>query len=180
MIVAFFPTGILGLIFYKIIKTYLLGNVAVVLWSLFLGGLILIFFEGWHKKRGDAANSIEEISYRHCLFIGLFQSIAMIPGVSRSAATIIGGLALGLKRKTIVEFSFLLAIPTMLAATILDLLKNASNFSLSEAHLLLVGFFVSFVMAIIGIKFLLAYIQKKSFALFGVYRIILVIIFLFR
>jgi len=180
LIVAFIPTGFLGLIFYKVIKTYLLGNTAVVLWSLSLGGLALIFFERWHKKRGCVASNIEEISYKHCFYIGFFQSIAMIPGVSRSAATIIGGLALGLKRKTIVEFSFLLAVPTMLAATALDLLKNASNFSLSEAHLLLVGFFVSFVMAIIGIKFLLAYIQKKSFTLFGVYRIILVILFLLK
>ena len=180
LIVAFIPTGILGLIFYKIIKTYLLGNVSVVLWALLLGGLFLIVFEGWHKKRGDAAENVSEISYKHCFYIGIFQSIAMIPGVSRSAATILGGLALGLKRKTIVEFSFLLAVPTMLAATSLDLLKNASSFSLSDFHLIFIGFFTSFIMAIIGIKFLLAYIQKKSFTLFGIYRIILAILFLVK
>ena len=180
LVVAFIPTGILGLIFYKIVKVYLLGNVEVVLWSLFLGGLFLIIFERWHKEGEEAMENISEISYKKCLLIGLFQSVAMIPGVSRSAATIIGGLLLGLKRKTIVEFSFLLAIPTMLAATGFDLFRNAGNFSLDEAHLLLVGFVTSFFMAIVGIKFLLTYIQKRSFAAFGIYRIILVGLFLIK
>ena len=180
LIVAFIPTGILGLVFYKIIKTYLLGNVSVVLWSLFLGGIFLIIFERWHKEKESSFEDISNISYKQCLYIGLFQSIAMIPGVSRSAATIIGGLFLGLKRKTIVEFSFLLAVPTMLAATGLDLAKNYKSFSLSESHLLLAGFIASFVMAIVGIKFFLAYIQKNSFTAFGIYRIIAVVLFLFR
>lgn len=180
LIVAFIPTGILGLVFYKIIKTYLLGNLNIVLWSLFLGGLFLIIFEKWHKEKENSVEDISKISYKNCIYIGLFQSIAMIPGVSRSAATIIGGLALGLKRKTIVEFSFLLAVPTMFVATGFDLIKNAGNFSLNESHLLAVGFITSFVMAIIGIKFLLAYIQKRSFMAFGFYRIIAVVLFLVK
>ena len=177
LMVAFIPTGILGLIFYKIIKTYLLGNVNVVLWSLMLGGIFLVIFEKWHKEKESSLEDISNISYKQCLYIGLFQSIAMIPGVSRSAATIIGGLALGLRRKTIVEFSFLLAVPTMLAATGLDLLKNASSFSLNESHLLAVGFLTSFVMAILGIKFLLTYIQKRTFTAFGFYRILVAFLF---
>ncbi len=178
LVIAFIPTGILGLVFYKVIKHYLLGNTSVVLWSLFLGGLILIIFEKWYKEKENSLEEIANIPYRQCLIIGLFQSVAMIPGVSRSAATIIGGLLLGLRRKTIVEFSFLLATPTMLAATGLDLIKNANAFSIEQFDLLSVGFVVSFVTAIIGIKFLLAYIQKNNFIAFGVYRIAIVILFL--
>jgi undecaprenyl-diphosphatase len=121
VVVAFIPTGILGLIFYKLIKKYLLSSSTVVLWSLLLGGIFLIVFELLHKEDDDAVEDLATIPYRTSVLIGLFQSIAMIPGVSRSASTIVGGLVLGLKRKTIVEFSFLLAVPTMLAATGLDL-----------------------------------------------------------
>lgn len=178
LMIAFIPTGILGLVFYKVVKQYLLGNIAVVLWSLFLGGIFLIVFEYLHKEKEDSLENIEKIPYKQCLIIGLFQSLAMIPGVSRSAATIIGGLILGLKRKTIVEFSFLLAVPTMMAATGLDLVKNAGTFSLDQSGLLLAGFAVSFITAIIGIKFLLKYIQKNNFIAFGVYRMATVILFL--
>jgi len=126
-----------------------------------------------HQEKKNHQENIGQISYWQCFIIGLFQSIAMVPGISRSAATIIGGLFVGLKRKTIVEFSFLLAVPTMLAATGLDLVKNAANFSRSEAHLLFLGLAVSFVTAIAGIKFLLAFIQRRSFISFGLYRIII-------
>lgn len=178
LVIAFIPAGILGLVFYKFIKYYLLGNTAVVLWALFLGGLILVVFEKWHKEKQNSLEEIAKIPYGQCLILGLFQSIAMIPGVSRSAATIIGGLILGLRRKTIVEFSFLLAAPTMLAATGLDLAKNANAFSIEQFDLLSVGFVVSFLTAVLGIKFLLAYIQKNNFIAFGVYRMAIVILFL--
>lgn len=174
---AFIPTGILGWAFYGIIKTYFIGNVGLVLWSLFLGGLILILFEKQHKEKKDFPEEIAILPYRKCFFIGLFQSVAMIPGVSRSAATIIGGLAIGLKRKTIVEFSFLLAVPTMLVATGFDFIKNVNSFSSEQAHVLAVGFGASFVMAILGIRFLLAYIQKNSFTFFGIYRIVAAVLF---
>ena len=117
VIVAFLPTGIMGLTLYKLIKQFLLGSAHVVLWSLLIGGVLLIVFELWHREREDAIGTVENISLRQALIIGCFQSLAMIPGVSRSAATIVGGLLMGLKRKVIVEFSFLLAVPTMLAAT---------------------------------------------------------------
>ncbi|HAR96007.1 MAG TPA: undecaprenyl-diphosphatase UppP [Deltaproteobacteria bacterium] len=168
---AFIPTAILGVVFYKIIKTYLLASSTIVLWSLFLGGIALIVFELLHKEKGDAIDDLGSIPFGTSVLIGLFQAVAMIPGVSRSAATIVGGLALGLKRKTVVEFSFLLAVPTMVAATGLDLFKNASKFSLDQIGLLSVGFILSFISALLGVKFLLQFIKHHSFIPFGIYRI---------
>jgi len=179
IIVAFLPTACIGLILYKIIKKFLLGNSAAVLWSLFIGGIIIIVFELFYRERADASDSMGSISYGQAFCIGLFQSIAVIPGVSRAAATIIGGLSLGLKRKVIVEFSFLLAVPTMLAATALDLLKSANSFNSHEFFLLCVGFFVSFVVALAAIKFLLRFIKRHNFIIFGVYRVFLAILFWF-
>lgn len=177
LIIAFIPTGVIGLVFYKIIKHYLLGNTTVVLWSLFLGGLFLIIFEKFFKEHKEEAN-IRDISYVQCLKLGLFQSISMIPGISRSAATIIGGLYLGIPRKTIVEFSFLLAVPTMLAATGFDITKNASSFTASQFQFLLVGFLISFVMAVLSIRWLIKYVQKHDFVFFGYYRMAIVLLFL--
>lgn len=176
VIVAFIPTGIMGLTLYKLIKQFLLGSSTIVLWSLFLGGVFLIAFEMWHREKEDAVAEVSDISFRQALIIGCFQSIAMIPGVSRSASTIVGGLLLGLKRKVIVEFSFLLAVPTMLAATAYDLLKSGSQFSMDQAQFLAVGFVTSFVVALLSIKFLLRYIQTHTFIAFGVYRILLVLV----
>lgn len=175
--VAFVPTMVLGFVFYKIIKLFLLGNERVVLWSLFLGGVFLIIFEFFYRKRKEPSNNLAEISYKQAFLIGLFQSIAMIPGISRSAATIIGGLFMGLPRKTIVEFSFLLAVPTMAAATGLDLIQSAGGFSLNYFYILLVGFIASFVVAMMSIKFLLRLIKTHSFFAFGVYRVVLAILF---
>jgi len=179
IIVAFIPTGILGLLFYKIVKTYLLGSNAVVVWSLLIGGAILIIFELWHKEREGSVKDLAELTYPQALLIGLFQSVAMVPGVSRAAATIVGGLILGVSRTAIVEFSFLLAIPTMAAATALDLFKNISLFSASQLDFLAVGFVTAFIAAIIAIKFLLKFIQNHTFIPFGIYRIIIALIFLF-
>lgn len=177
VIVAFLPTAVLGLLFYKIIKKYLLASTHVVLWSLFLGGIFLIIFEIFHRRRVEHIDDLASIPYSTAILIGLFQSVAMIPGVSRSAATIVGGLILGLKRKTIVEFSFLLAVPTMLAATCLDLYKNATSFSTQQAGFLLVGFIVSFIAALFSVKFLLSFIKHHTFISFGIYRIAIVLLF---
>ena len=179
LLVAFLPAALIGALLYKMIKRCLLGNNAVVLWSLFIGGAFLIIFELFYRQREDALEEMSAISYRQALLIGLFQSVAMIPGVSRSAATIIGGLVVGLKRKTIVEFSFLLAIPTMLAATALDLFKSAQVFKSEEFVSLGMGLVVSFVVAIITIKFLLVFIKRHSFISFGVYRVIIALVFWF-
>jgi len=190
---AFIPTAIIGLIFYKIVKNYLLDNNYIIASALLIGGIILIIFERANTKKlsgKDLANSaanvddkIDEaeiaISYKQAAIIGTFQSLAIIPGVSRAAATIIGGLSLGVKRKNIVEFSFLLAIPTMLAATGLDLIKSRSVLMSLGSHDLLiwlVGFVISFITAIIGVKFFIKFIQKNDFVPFGWYRIALGVI----
>lgn len=176
LIVAFIPTGIIGLLVYKMAKEYLLGNTSVVLWALLIGGILIIAFEYMFKQEDDSYQDITNMTYRQCLAIGLFQSIAIVPGVSRSAATVIGGLLIGLNRKTIVEFSFLLAVPTMLAASSFDLLKSANQFSMDQAKFLAVGFVVSFVVALLSIKFLLKYIKNHDFKAFGVYRIVIAIL----
>jgi len=177
LIVAFIPTAIIGIIFYKLVKRFLLGNSHVVLWSLLIGGIFLIIFELLHREKPNATDNVDSISYNQAMLIGLCQSVAIIPGVSRSAATIIGGLLLGIKRKTIAEFSFLLAVPTMLAATVLDLSKSMDTFTYSQFVILLVGFITSFIVAILAIKFLLAFIKKRSFIAFGIYRILIALLF---
>lgn len=177
LIVAFIPTGVIGLLLYKFVKIYLLGNATVVLWALFIGGIALIIFERIHKESSNSVQNISDISYKQAFMIGLFQSIAIVPGVSRSAATVVGGLWLGLNRTAIVEFSFLLAVPTMLAASGLDIIKNHSAFSSNQVASLIIGFIVSFVVALFAIKFLLRYIQKHTFNVFGWYRIAIALIF---
>jgi len=177
LIVAFVPTAIIGFIFYKIIKSIFLGSEKITLWALLVGGLFLIIFELVYKEKESAIEDMAGMTYKQAFFIGVCQSIAVVPGVSRAAATIIGGLMAGMKRKTIVEFSFLLAVPTMLAATGFDILKSAGNFNLSEFGYLASGFIVSFIVAIIAIKFLLSFIKSHTFITFGFYRIIIAIIF---
>lgn len=174
---AFLPTAVIGLLAYKVIKHYLLGNLKVVLLSLFLGGIFLIVFELFYRRK--SRNATTSISYPKAFLVGVCQSVAMIPGVSRAAATIIGGLSLGIERKTIVEFSFLLAVPTMAAATGLDLLKTGAHFSSNEWQMLAIGFVVSFVVAMLSIKFLLHYIQRHTFIAFGIYRVVIAIFFWF-
>ncbi|HOK07132.1 MAG TPA: undecaprenyl-diphosphate phosphatase [Syntrophales bacterium] len=176
LFVAFLPTGVVGLTVYRVVKSYLLGSTQVVLWSLLLGGVFLVVFERFYREGASAVGRTEEISYRQAFLIGCFQAIAMIPGVSRAAATIVGGLILGLKRKTIVEFSFLLAVPTMAAATAYDLLKSAPAFSWDQMGLLAAGFVSSFIVALLSIKFLLRYIETHTFIPFGIYRIALVVV----
>lgn len=179
VIVAFIPTAILGLIFYSFIKKYLLSNSLVVIYSLFLGGIAIIIFEKLHKEQASVLENLDNMTYTQAISIGFVQSVAMIPGVSRSASTIIGGLIAGLSRKAIVEFSFLLAVPTMIAASGLDIIKNYSVFIKDDIIILLIGFLTSFFVALLAIKFLLNYIQKNSFVSFGIYRIIIAIAFFF-
>ncbi|PIU39736.1 MAG: undecaprenyl-diphosphatase UppP [Candidatus Omnitrophica bacterium CG07_land_8_20_14_0_80_50_8] len=176
---AFIPTAILGFAFYKIIKTFLMAGDRVVLGSLFLGGLFLIFFEWLHKEKKEALEDFSKLSYGKAALIGVFQSLAMIPGVSRAAATIVGGLSLGMKRKTVVEFSFLLAVPTMLAAAGFDLLKNGASFNPNQWVFLSVGFLASFVVAILAVKLFVRFVQRRSLMLFGVYRVIVALLFWF-
>ncbi|MFZ2763885.1 MAG: undecaprenyl-diphosphatase UppP [Minisyncoccia bacterium] len=179
IVAAFIPTAIIGLIFYKLVKNVLLESPLVSIYALLIGGIVLVAFEMFHKEKEGDTLELENITYKQAVSIGFFQSIAIIPGVSRAAATILGGMLIGIKRRTIVEFSFLLAIPTMAAATGLDLVKSAGQFSSADFTNLGVGFVVSFAMATVSIKFLLKFIQNHNFTSFGIYRIILALGFLF-
>ncbi|MEO7711406.1 MAG: undecaprenyl-diphosphate phosphatase [Gemmatimonadaceae bacterium] len=173
LVVAVIPTGVIGLTVYKAVKSYLLGNVTVVLLALLIGGIALILFERF-RTSDDTEVNFAEITYRRAFLIGLFQAIAVIPGVSRSAATIVGGSLIGVSKRTIVEFTFMLAVPTMLAATGLELVKSRDALA-GNYGMLAVGFVVSFVTAIVAIKSFLGYIKKRSFAAFGWYRIALAV-----
>lgn len=183
ILAAFIPTGVIGFVLYKIIKQYLLGNSWIVVAALALGGVVLIYFD--RRQAGAMANSttvpsdaeLVALPTSSAIIIGIAQALAVIPGVSRSAATIVAGRLRGVSRVAIVEFSFLLAIPTMVAATGYDLLKSASAFSTSQVHLLAVGFLAAFVSAFIAVRFLLRYVQWHSLASFGIYRILIAAVF---
>ncbi|MEO8337686.1 MAG: undecaprenyl-diphosphate phosphatase [bacterium] len=175
LVVAVIPTGVIGLTVYKAIKGYLLGNVTVVLLALFIGGIALIIFERF-QVRNDEDVDFSQITYKKAFLIGLFQAIAVIPGVSRSAATIVGGSLIGVTKRTIVEFSFMLAVPTMLAASGLELAKNYKTLN-GNYEMLAVGFVVSFITAIVAIKSFLGYIKTRDFSVFGWYRIVLAVVY---
>ena len=178
LFVAFIPTGILGLLLKSHVDS-LLENIWVVATSLLIGGIILIFVDKWFAQNEEDGE--EEVSYKTGFIIGFFQSIAMIPGVSRSAATIIGGMTQRLKRKTAAEFSFFLAVPTMFAATVKsmwdekELLLESTN---NEWLLLLVGNIIAFIVAYLAIKTFISFLSKHGFKVFGYYRIALGLILL--
>jgi undecaprenyl-diphosphatase len=171
VIVAFVPTGILGFLLYPVVKGVFLKSVELVLWSLFIGGIVLIVFETWHGERKGATADLPKIPLWKAAIIGVFQALAMIPGVSRSAATVLGGLTLGIDRRTSVEFAFLLAVPTMLVATAYDLHKSGSSFSGAQWQVLALGFAVSFIVGMASVVFMLRFIKTHTFVSFGVYRI---------
>jgi undecaprenyl-diphosphatase len=176
IIAACIPTAFIGLLFYNIVKNYLMDNVYVVLWALLLGGILIIIFERAHGEQKRTIDELGFITYPQAFLIGVFQSIAIIPGVSRAAATIFGGMYAGLSRRAIVQFSFLLAVPTMAAATGLDLVKTAHLFTPDEFGFLAVGFIVSFAVALGAIKFFLSFVRTHTFELFGIYRIFLALL----
>jgi undecaprenyl-diphosphatase len=177
LVIAFIPTGIVGFTVYPFIKGALFDNALVVVVSLFVGGILLILFELWHREAHDAVQDVRTLSYTQSALIGLAQAVAVIPGVSRSGATILGGLMLGISRTAIVEFSFLLAVPTIAAATGLDVLKSYESITAADLAPLCVGFVVSFIVALISIKFLLDFVRRRSFIAFGIYRIAVAVLF---
>ncbi len=176
IVVAFLPAAILGFLFDDVVEEHFFNPTTVSI-ALILYGIILILLEN-KKNISHKINNISELSYKTTIGVGLFQCLAMIPGTSRSAATIIGGVLLGLSRVLATEFSFFLAIPTMLGATTLKIIKSGTNMSGSEWFLILLGFVLSFVFAYMVIKVFLDYIKKHDFKIFGYYRIILGIIVL--
>lgn len=173
----FVPTALLGVLLHDVVKQQLLSSETVVLWALGIGGVGLIAFEMLRPSPAGKEPDLGKITYRQAVIIGFAQSLAMIPGVSRSAATVVGGLAQGIDRATTVQFSFLLAVPTMLAATGLDLAKSAGTFSRGDAAALAVGFVMSFIVALAAVKFLLQFVRTRTFVPFGVYRIVAAVAF---
>jgi len=176
LIVGVIPTGIVGIFIYRFFKNFLFGNTQIVLWALLVGGIFLIVFELRYKERATY-DDVARIPYKHCLLIGLFQTLSVVPGLSRSTATITGGLVLGLKRQTIALYSFLLAVPTLIGVSGYDLVMSMNQFNSSQDNLLLVGGVTSFLVALLVIKLFMAYIRAKNFIPFGVYRILIVIVF---
>jgi undecaprenyl-diphosphatase len=169
---AFVPTAVIGFALYQFIKQFLLKSIPVVLCSLAIGGVIMILFERLHGEKRDGLDKIPRMSYWQAVGVGLLQALAVVPGVSRAAATVLGGMALGIRRATTVEFSFLLAVPTTAAATAYDLYKSAGSMSLEHFELLTVGFATSFLVALIAIGWLLRFVKTHTFEAFGVYRIL--------
>lgn len=177
LVIAFIPTAIVGFTLYPLIKSVLLGSSAITLNALFWGGVALICVEWFLKRKKSEAENPSEITYKQALIVGTFQSLSVIPGVSRAAATIVGGLLTGLDRQTATEFSFLLAIPTMFAASTLDIYKSRHLIAQSGFLTLFAGTVLSFFFAIIAVKFLIGYVKKHDFTAFGIYRIALSVLF---
>lgn len=167
LFVAFIPAAVIGFLLSDFIDS-MLESVLVVAIMLVLGGIVLIFVDKWFKN----PSADQKISYPSAFKIGLYQCIAMIPGVSRSAASIIGGMAEKLDRKTAAEFSFFLAVPTMFAASAYKLIQNYKTIGTDDIDILLIGNAVAFVVALIAIKSFIAFLTRYGFKVFGYYRII--------
>lgn len=178
VIIAVIPAVVIGLKFDKIIKAKLF-NPMVVAVTLVLYGVLLIIIEDFHKRKTKfRITDLRKLDYKTAIFIGCFQCLAMVPGTSRSAATIIGAMLLGLARAEAAEFAFFLAIPTMFGATAHDILKTGISFTGVEWITVGVGFVVSFIVALAVIKVFMGYIKRKDFKPFGYYRIVLGILVL--
>ena len=172
LFVAFIPAAVFGLLLNDIIDE-LLESPLVVAISLLIGGVILLFVDKLFNK--DEITDEEDISYLTALKIGVFQCLAMIPGVSRSGASIVGGMSQKLSRKTAAEFSFFLAVPTMFAATgkkLFDFFKDGHTISSEQVQLLALGNIIAFFVALLAIKSFIGYLNKHGFKMFGYYRII--------
>ena len=176
VIVGILPAMVLGLLFDDLIDEYLF-NPMVVAAMLLIWGLIIIFVEKRNRNnKGFRHDNSAMVPYKTVLAIGFFQTLAMIPGTSRSAATIMGAMILGLSRSAAAEFSFFLAIPTMLGATLLKVVKNFSGFTGYQWGLIILGMVLSFLVAYIVIKKFMEYIRNNDFIPFGIYRIILALV----
>lgn len=173
LFVAFLPAAVLGFLLSRYIDQ-MLESVLVVAVSLVLGGLFLLFVDSWFNKPSEN----QEISFTKALVIGFFQVIAMIPGVSRSAATIIGGLTQKLSRKNATEFSFFLAVPTMFAASAYEMIKSYKSIQPQHVNVLIIGNVVAFLVAMLAIKGFISFLTRYGFKAFGYYRIIVGVIIL--
>jgi undecaprenyl-diphosphatase len=169
LLIAFLPAMVLGLLFYKVIKGVLFFPVPVAI-ALIAGGLVILWAE--RRTHSGRVQEVDDMSWRDALLVGLCQCLALVPGTSRSGATIIGGLFVGLSRKAATEFSFFLAIPTMIAATVYDVYKHHELFRADDIAILAAGFVAAFLAALFTVKALVAFVAKHSFAPFAWYRIV--------
>lgn len=171
IIIAFLPTAVFGFLFYKTIKA--LFGIETVAVMLVLGGIVFLVVEYFRRNHDDSQDkTIDDLSIKEALMIGLFQSLSMVPGTSRSGATMIGGLFAKLSRKSAAEFSFLLAIPTMFVATAYDLFKNRHDLVVDDYTLLAIGFVTAFFVALFTVKAMMKFLTTHTFVAFGVYRIV--------
>ncbi|KKF90665.1 MULTISPECIES: undecaprenyl-diphosphate phosphatase [Lactococcus] len=175
VVVAFLPSAVFGLFLNDFLEENF-GTPLTIAIMLIVYGIAFIVIERWNKTRVPKINTMKEITYQTALIIGMFQVLSMIPGTSRSGATIVGALLIGVSRVVAAEFTFFLAVPTMLGASAFKLLKFGLHFSLSEVIALIVGMVVAYVVSIFVIKFLMSYIKRRDFQIFGWYRIALGII----
>ena len=173
LITAFLPTSIIGFMIYKYAKQFLLGNPMITVIALGVGGVAFYVIEYVVKKRTAKTTTIEKITIPQAILIGIGQSISIIPGVSRAAASIFTGMLTGLSRQTAVEFSFLLAIPTMVAASALDIIKSKPFIDGTLYLPIIIGTVAAFITAMITVKLFLQYVQHHSFLPFAIYRILL-------
>lgn len=174
---AFLPTAILGFLLKDVVDQFL-GSVQLVAWALLIGGVILIWSDIFFAKLHVHGRKTSDLTYIDSLKLGICQSIALIPGVSRSGATILGGLFLGMSKKEAAEFSFFLAVPTMAAATGYKMLKVMKHIEMGQIHLLAVGMVVSFFVAVLAVKLFIGVVSKHGFKAFGYYRVILGLVLL--
>ena len=170
VIVAVVPAGIIGVLFDDLIDAYFYNPITVAA-MLIVYGVAFLVIENRHRR--PSVTSFDKMSYKTALAIGVFQVLALIPGTSRSGATILGAVLLGCSRGIAAEFSFFLAVPVMFGASLLKLIKMKIAFSLATASVLLVGMIVAFIVSVFALRFLMGYIRKHDFKAFGVYRIVL-------
>ena len=177
LFIAFIPTAIIGFLAYDFIKAVLFDPIVVSI-SLIIGGVVLILIDRRVVNTQSKIKSLEQISNKNAFYIGLMQCLSMVPGTSRAAASIVGGVFNGFNKKQATEFSFLLAIPTMFAATGYDLLKTPISFSAYELKLLGIGLLVAFISAWFAVKIFLKIVENYGFKHFGYYRIAIGVVFL--
>ncbi len=177
VIVACIPSAVLGILFDDFLEAHF-GNAWTISLMLILYGVAFILVENWNKKRTPTVKSLSQISYKTAFVIGLFQVLSMIPGTSRSGATIVGALLIGVSRTAAAEFTFFLAVPTMLGASLVKLVKFGLAFTSAELVVLLLGMAVAFFVSLFAIRFLMNYVKRHDFKVFGWYRIALGILIL--
>ncbi len=177
VIVACLPAAVIGLAFNKYMEEHFM-NAPVVAAMLILYGTLFIIVERWNKRRVPRVESLAQLDYRTAFIIGIFQVLSLVPGTSRSGATILGGIIFGASRYVATEFTFFLAIPVMFGASFLKLVKFGWNYSGTELVILGVGMATAFIVSILSIRFLLRYIKRNDFTVFGWYRIALGIVVL--